>query len=104
MRLQTEAGYGILNRLEIDYEVDSLAERTVLVKSPNLDISVSLTISIILGPNVLSVQNHNLAGKITLDRGAVAIDGEWVEAGELGDSPILYPVRFFRGIAGVKLG
>lgn len=93
-----------MNKLEIEYEVDSLAERTKLVQSPNLDISVGLTISIILGPNVLSIENHNRRGKITLDWGAVAIDGKWVEERELGDSSFLYPIRLFKGVTGAKLG
>lgn len=99
-----EAGYGILNKLTIEYEVDSLAERAKLVQAPNLDISVGLTISIILGPNVLSIENHKTAGKITLDWGAVAIDGEWVQERELDDSSFLYPIRFFRGVISAELG
>lgn len=87
-----------MNRIEIDYEVDSLAEMTKLVQSPNLDISVGLTVTVILGPNVLSVENHNLAGRITLDWGAVKIDGEWVKGNELGDQDILCPVRLFEAV------
>lgn len=92
-----------MNRIEIDYEVDSLAEMTKLVQSPNLDISVGLTISVIFGANVLSVQNHNLAGKIVLDWGAVSVNGEWVKNGELGDQDILYPVQFFKNVVEAKI-
>lgn len=92
-----------MNRIEIDYKIDSLAEMTKLVQSPNLDISVGLTISVIFGPNVLSVQNHNLVGKIVLDWGAVAVNGEWVENGELGDQDILCPIQFFKNVTGAKI-
>lgn len=98
-----EVEYIILNKLEIEYEVDSLATRTPLVRSPNLDISVGLTVSIILGPNVLSIQNHKMAGSIKLDWGAVTVNGEMVGP-ELGDSSFLYPIRFFENVTSAILG
>jgi hypothetical protein len=99
-----EVECGILNKIEIEYEVENLAERTQLVRSPNLDISVGLTISILLGPNVFSIENHKTAGKILLDWGAVAIDGEWVDTKELGDTSFLYPIKLYKGVISAELG
>lgn len=91
-----------MDKLEIGWEVDNLSKLIPLVKSPNMSVSVGLTISIVLGPNVFSIENHKTTGKIILDGGAVSIDGEWVY--DLGYTPFLFPLEIMGGVTYAKLG
>ena len=90
-----------MDKLEIKYSVDSLAEMTPIVKSPNLTISVGLTISIRLGVNVFSIENHHLSGMIKLDGGAVEINRKWVT--DMGYTSYLFPLEL-EHITYAKLG
>jgi hypothetical protein len=92
-----------MNKLEINYEIVGLFDVAELVKSPNLTISVGLIISVVLGPNVFSIENHKTRGNIKLDGGAVAINGEWVYDG-LGYTPFLFPLEFTESVTYAKLG
>jgi hypothetical protein len=91
-----------MDKLEIKYEIVGLFDTVELVKSPNLTIIAGLTISIMLGPNVFSIENHKITGTIKLDGGAVAINGEWVH--DLGYTPFLFPLELTESVTYAKLG
>ena len=91
-----------MDKLEIRYKVDSLAEMTLLVRSPSLIVSVGLTISVVLGPNVFSIENHNMEGTIKIDGGAVEVEGKWVT--DMGYISPLFPLEFMEHVTYAKLG
>jgi hypothetical protein len=91
-----------MDKIEINYEIDNLLQMIPLVTSPNLSIRAGLTISIRLNTNVFSIENHRMAGKIAIDGGAVAINGEWVT--DMGNSPFLMPLEITSSVTYAKLG
>jgi hypothetical protein len=99
-----------MDKLEIAYETGESSEVVLLatspmvslVKSPNLTISVGLTVSIVLGSNVFSIENHKMTGNIKLDGGAVWVNGEWVH--DLGYTPFLFPLEIMDSVTYAKLG
>lgn len=91
-----------MDKIEISYKVDKLSEMTPLVTSPNLSIMVGLTISIRLNASVFSIENHKMNGKIEIDGGAIAVNGEWVH--DLGYTPFLVPLEILENVTYAKLG